>query len=492
MRLERFDGLQGAPTRGERVFNNDHASPFGEPTLNASARAMSLGLFAHRESMDGVTLHPAPVGNGARGGISAHGEPSDPFWGITRFRDRPEGFDPHQKLALGRKEGLSGVNVVRRMGAACEDERSTLKRAFHEQVTETETVVHLEKNAQRGRAVNRGPSEATRLAPRRRGAFGVSIALGLVVLGGCDGGSSPGADPGPFGEVGEIRVDVQTPTPGGVGRVESTLLWLSDGRWALAERMFHEGVMGDEVVRRSRGNPGDLQAEYQALILQLNENPALRLFGAVNPDVNLTCIAPQSRIDVALLDTRKNALARWTRCVSGGLWNLSAPTAGPDLAAVRVVTAAQLVRGFTVGDQGRSAFEGSLSFATLARGDDSPARPSEPRVFLSKSVLPPSDFVAFWASHAGASAPLPNIDWEREMVLLAAAGVRDEAGRELRIRRVLPVGTATLVEVVEDIPGDFCSPAKAVRHPFHLVRTPLGPVPITFGEILPNRFPCGL
>jgi hypothetical protein len=332
---------------------------------------------------------------------------------------------------------------------------------------------------------------------RARAGTGVRTILvaGLLVtasvLTGCDGNGG-GVEPGPFGTTGEIRVDVQLPTPGGSGRVEATLLWLSDGRWALAERIFHDGLMGDEVVRRSRGNPGDLSAEYRALIGQLNENPALRLFGVVPPDLIPECAPPLAQVRVSILDTERNSLATWSRCADGGLWTLSAPSAGPDAVAARVITAAQLVRGFTVGDQGRSAFEGSLAFATLARGDQSPARPVSPQVFVSASDAPPLAFIQFWERHAGVGTPLPPVDWAREMVLLAAAGERTEAGRELRVRRILPVGTATLIEVVEDIPGDFCSPAAANRTPFHLIRAPKGPIPILFGEILPNRFPCGI
>jgi hypothetical protein len=353
-------------------------------------------------------------------------------------------------------------------------------------------VIHLEEIAPDAAGVNRGGIEPRPPARLRAHGLWRGVALaGVLFAAGCDGTSAPG-ELGPFGATGEIRVDIQVATPGGTGRVETTLLWLSDGRWALAERIYHEGVMGDEVIRRSRGNPGDLAAEYRALITQLNESPALRLFGSVNPELNPTCDPPQTRVDVAILDTRRNALARWTRCATGGLYTLSAPSAGPDAAAARVVTAAQLVRGFTVGDAGRSAFEGSLSFGTLAKGEDSPARPLQSRVFLSTGGEPPSDFVSFWAQLMGPSTPLPEVFWDREMVLLAAGGVRDEAGRAIRVRRVLPVGSATLVEVVEDIPGDFCSPASATRYPFHLVRAPRGPVPITYGEILPNRFPCGI
>jgi hypothetical protein len=66
------------------------------------------------------------------------------------------------------------------------------------------------------------------------------------------------------------------------------------------------------------------------------------------------------------------------------------------------------------------------------------------------------------------------------MILLAAVGRREEAGHRVRARRVSAPGTATQVEIVEEVPGDFCSPAARTRYPFHIVVAPRGPLPVIF------------
>jgi hypothetical protein len=80
------------------------------------------------------------------------------------------------------------------------------------------------------------------------------------------------------------------------------------------------------------------------------------------------------------------------------------------------------------------------------------------------------------------------------MVLLVAVGDRDEAGVQVRVRRILSLGTGgTRVEVTERVPGDFCSPAARETHPYQLVVIPSGGVgfPIEFTAPLLERIPCG-
>ncbi|TVP56363.1 MAG: hypothetical protein EA351_08230 [Gemmatimonadales bacterium] len=319
-----------------------------------------------------------------------------------------------------------------------------------------------------------------------------TLAALLVVVGlpACEGSTTVVTNPR-FAQIGEIRIDVQRPIEQGPGATEATLVWMSDGRWVLVERMLYQGVLGEERILNSRLNPGQLAPEYATLNQQLNENPGLRLPGEVDQGLIPNCAAPRSRVRVTMVDTFRDEVAQWTRCADGSLFNLSVGSAGPDANAPRVVNAAQLVRAFTVGEDERSVFEGSIPFANLDRGDNSPARPDGPMVFLTEDGTEPQGWSDFWQAHSEGSAAPPVIDWSSQMVLVGTPGLRNEAGHTVNIRRVLPVGTATRVEMLEEIPGDFCSPAARERYPFHIVVAPLAPRPVSFSEPRELRVPCG-
>lgn len=361
---------------------------------------------------------------------------------------------------------------------------------LHEEFTEAVTVIHDQESA-----LGRGPVKVGARPGRFDGGRGIGwIVLLATFLGvgllACEGSTTVVPNPR-FAQVGEIRIDVELPISDGLGSTEATLVWASDGRWVLVERMRYLGRLGDERVLNSRLNPGQLAPEYATLNQQLNENPGLRLPGEVDQGLIPTCAPPRSRVRVTMVDSFRDEVAQWTRCADGGLFNLSVGSAGPDANAPRVVNAAQLVRSFTLGDAQRSVFEGSIPFASLDRGQDTPARPEGPLVFLSEDGLEPQGWEEFWAAHSEGSGSLPEIDWGAEMVLVGAPGLRTEAGHQVNLRRVLPVGAATRVEMLEEIPGDFCSPAARDRYPFHIVVAPLGPRPVTFSEPSVLRVPCG-
>jgi hypothetical protein len=319
---------------------------------------------------------------------------------------------------------------------------------------------------------------------------GVATLLGLFATAGCEGDTT--VLPAPrFGQVGEIRVDVQLPLLGDAGRLDGTLVWQSDGRWVLAERLSFQGREGDQTLVASRRNPGELAQEYLSLITQLNETPGLRLVDEVDSALNPDCTPPRSRVILTIADETRGEVIQWTRCADGSLFTFTPGGAGPDPAAARVVTAAQLVRFFTLGDAATSAFQGTVPFGSLDVGEDSPARPGGPRAFASFDGLAPEEWQAFWDDHVQGASAAPDVDWDREMILLAAVGRRNEAGHRVRTRRVLPVGAATQVEIVEEVPGDFCSPAARERYPFHIVVAPRGALPVIFSDPVQVRVPCG-
>ena len=293
-----------------------------------------------------------------------------------------------------------------------------------------------------------------------------------------------------FAQVGELRADVQVPL-GPEGRLEGTIVWQSDGRWSLVERIYQRDILGGEVVRTSSNNLRDLTTAYASLVQQLNESPGLRLTGGQIPPIAGSCAPDQTRIRFSMVDTFRNEIQTWDRCARGNLFTLTPGSAGPDAAAARIVTAVQLIRSFTLGDLERSVFQGSLPFATLQTGVGTPAIPQTARFFRSSDGNAPEDWLAFWASLMGNQVSQPDIRWQEEMVLLMVDGNRGEAGHRLRVRRVLPVGALTLIEAVEEIPGDFCTPASVSERPYHLVRVPRIATAVQFGQPLPLRTPCG-
>ena len=215
-------------------------------------------------------------------------------------------------------------------------------------------------------------------------------------------------------------------------------------------------------------------AEYASFVQQLSEAPGHRLFGGAAsqdllPDCEPAAGELPTRVMFTIQDEIRGETSRWVRCAEGSLLhpdNAIAPgAAGPDPQAARVVTAAQLARFFTLGEGAESTYTSTIPFGTLDQGEHSAALPSGSREFVSQDGQAPSEFRQFWESHAGTNAPLPQVEWNTEYVLLAAVGEREEAGDVVGIRRVLGIGTFTRVELVEHLPGNFCSPAGQADSP---------------------------
>ena len=333
----------------------------------------------------------------------------------------------------------------------------------------------------------------------RRVTLVVSALLAITAVPACDGDTIliPAA---PFGQLGEVQVEVRSVLPGEArnGHLTEILIWASNGPWLLTERVSYEGNLGAETLRSSKLNPGELAQEYGSLIQQLSETQGLRLFGgAVPQELDPECggSLPATQVVFTIRDDRRDEVATWTRCAEGTLFTFEPGSAAPDPGASRVVTAGQLARFFTLGESSASTYSGTIPFAALQQGDDSGAREEAPRAFASGDGEVPEDFARFWEDHAGPTASLPRVDWGSELVLLVAVGLRREAGDVVRVRRILPLGQAngTRVEVIERVPGDFCSPASVSLYPFQIVILPADDVhvPIEFTQPQLERIPCG-
>lgn len=465
---------------------------------------MSLEGFPDGEGIHGPTFEPAPVRQRIGHGVGTHRESAHPAGFDAPGVEGVESDASQKELALGTHGGAAGIDVIVRTGAAGQGKLTQGQGPFHQKCEETGTVIHVRQLPPlRGRVKARGtcegparPEAPAKLGPFRCGSVQLRFALlAVLVLPGAAGcGSDPVELPEPrFAQVGEVQVEVLSRMPGEDGLLEEAFLWRAEGPWVLVERVNYAGRPGAQTVRRPTLNPGELAPEYTSLVRQLNDTPGLRLFDPEVPrDLVPTCAPARSRIVVTLRDTFRDEEARWVRCVDGNFFTASSGTAGPDAGAARVVTAAQLARFFTVGEGASSTYAGSRPFYTLDRGEDSPARASEPAVFRSDTGEAPEAWEAFWASHAAPDALVPIVDWDRDMVLLAAVGRRPEAGEAVRIQRVLPIDQGTRIEVVRTVPGDFCSPAAKEIYPYDIVVARRTEGQVLFNEPLVERIPCGL
>lgn len=334
----------------------------------------------------------------------------------------------------------------------------------------------------------RSPRHTGALRPVAR-LIGAVGAVAALVLGCSD--QPVGPDEQPFGRIGDVRIEVLTPTQGGPGEVRHVVEWSSTGPWRSTERISYRGLLGDETVLRSGGDVTSLARIYAVWIDLVNDTPSVRLFhAAVDPALRPTCEAPTSRVTLTITDRTRADSMSWTRCSEASLPTLSGAGAGPDANASRVVQAAALARSFTLDLQKnfRYQYTASRPFATIERGGES-ARPlSVPRVIENEQ-----NWQLFWAHLTGTEDAPPAVDFVQDVVLVGAVGTRDEAGDSVEIRGVFPVSTGTQVSLWERRPGHFCTPARDTHVPYHVVVAPVRDLkhPIFFSDASLDTVPCG-
>lgn len=310
-------------------------------------------------------------------------------------------------------------------------------------------------------------------------------ALGVTLAAcGDDGGIDPEATR--FGQFGRIEIQLEAPLRLGEGQLKQTLVWRSEGAWTLREGVSYRGLVGDETLQRSPGEPTQFAGAYASLITQLNEVEALKLFIDDLPqNLEQECGSVLTRITFTIRDDARGRTARWVKCAEGALGNLTPAGAGPGAAASRIALATLLAREATVGGRWTSAYHGTVPFGTLDRGEDSRSPITAPVTYIDAG-----GFQAFWTEHAP-GRPVPTVDFASEMVVVGIVGSRKEAGDSVEVRRILQVDQGTVMEVVERIPGEFCSPAARTHVPFHVVVAPRTPIPHRFAEVRKEPVSCG-
>ena len=291
-----------------------------------------------------------------------------------------------------------------------------------------------------------------------------------------------------YGQIGRIEVTLEAPLRLGDGQLTQKLVWASSGAWTLHESISYRGLEGDQALHRSPADPAPFVSAYGSLITQLNEVDALKLFVAdsiLKAGLSAECGQTRTRISFKIRDDAREDSVTWTQCANGSLSNLSPEGAGPDPGAARLVIGTLLAREATVGEKWTSAYNGSVPFGTLDRGDDSASPITTPVTFIDAG-----GFASFWESHAR-GRPAPSVDFSKDMVVVGLIGARDEAGESVEVRRILQVDLGTVTHVFRQVPGDFCSPVARRHVPYHVVVAPRTPIPHRFAEIQVEYVSCG-
>jgi hypothetical protein len=326
----------------------------------------------------------------------------------------------------------------------------------------------------------------------------LTIMAGGVLIGcGDDNGIQPGTVR--FGQIGEVRITLVVPLLFNdlEGELQQILTWNSTGAWQLKENISYRYLEGDEDLTQNPEAAGSYAASYATFITELNEAEGLTLFTDELPrELDPLCGPGETEILFLIRDDVRVESVSWKRCTEGSFSTLETSSAGPDDGAVRLVQAAILARDWTLGPDYEYAYQGSVPYGTLDRGEDSGAELPAPVAFYSEEeglLETPEGWVSFWRDHTGSpTAQPPVVDWAHEMVLVAASGKRTEAGDSIEFRRILQTGENTQVTLFERLPGNFCSPASRDHYPVHIVVSPRTLLPIQFRDFVEELVPCGL
>jgi hypothetical protein len=77
---------------------------------------------------------------------------------------------------------------------------------------------------------------------------------------------------------------------------------------------------------------------------------------------------------------------------------------------------------------------------------------------------------------------VPDVDFTREMVVLAAMGTRQSGGFGIRIDSTTMEPARLTVQVTQRLPGRGCAVPAVVTQPVDLVRVPATTLPVAFAE----------
>ena len=100
-------------------------------------------------------------------------------------------------------------------------------------------------------------------------------------------------------------------------------------------------------------------------------------------------------------------------------------------------------------------------------------------------VRTPAEWTTIWnriVSNHGPKPPLPDIDFSKEMLLVAAMGTRNTGGFSIEIEAVDRDSKSITASVRTHSPGKTCGTTAALTAPVAIVRIPRSTLPVQFVE----------
>jgi hypothetical protein len=87
-----------------------------------------------------------------------------------------------------------------------------------------------------------------------------------------------------------------------------------------------------------------------------------------------------------------------------------------------------------------------------------------------------------WHGHSPVPAA-PAVDFEREVVLVAAMGGRSSGGYQIQVEKAAAQADRVVARVIETSPGKGCFTTAAFSEPVDVVKLPRTPLPIEFQTV---------
>jgi hypothetical protein len=115
---------------------------------------------------------------------------------------------------------------------------------------------------------------------------------------------------------------------------------------------------------------------------------------------------------------------------------------------------------------GASLMAQALTFTTVAKGDA-----SEQQTARQVTIRTPAEWKALWKEHSP-TGKMPEVDFNKEMVVGIFLGTKPSAGHEVEIVGVRTEEKDLIVEYVQKQPGRGTLAAQILTEPYHLVSVP--------------------
>jgi hypothetical protein len=132
-----------------------------------------------------------------------------------------------------------------------------------------------------------------------------------------------------------------------------------------------------------------------------------------------------------------------------------------------------------------SGAEDSLDIRTVAKGGFSGL--IEP---IQKVLKTKADWEKLWAEHAAnirGNSKMPEVDWAKEMVIVAAMGRQRTGGYAIEITRVCPTAHRLQIFVKKKTPPPGAIVTQALTAPFHMVAVPKNDLKAEFVELKEDK-----